>query len=434
MPPHTLDFESNSSQGSISSNMGYSTEEIVLVTTYTHPDKLAHTPKGDNGAGLYAFKLDLASGKLTERGSIGVSPNPAFLVKHPNLDVVYGTTECIDGPGDVLSFHVNMQAPACLDLVSRQAAGGRSTCYLNIAADCESITAVNYWDAKVCTMPLDSMGNVGSVCDTVVHPGAEYVDQANPDRTEHWMYRQRWPHAHCAVTEPYSSGQGRLYVCDLGKDSIVEYELSKETGKPALTRTGEIQLESSLGPRHLIFHPHVMVAYSVNELTSSVSAFKYNRKELNGNKEDASTPGALLEHMQTISTLPTDWQDKQTIKNGVWKAASHCSEIRMHPSGKLLFVANRGHDSLAIFKIDEATGALQLASIHASNGMCPRNYNFCSNGRWVIVGNQDSNNLTVLEVDVDAGTLRQASCVPCPAPNYVYCLPRSRPLQPNAGS
>lgn len=303
-------------------------------------------------------------------------------------------------------------------------AGGKSTCYINISQDKRSLTAVNYWDAKVCVLPVDEAGAVGQVAHTHAQPGSEYVDTHNPDRLEHWEYRQRWPHTHCAVTEPYS-GTDRIFVCDLGKDCVVHFRL--EDGR--LVRTGEVKLQDGLGPRHCIFHPRQKACYIVNELTSSVSFLHFNDKDLTGQEEDCMMKGAVLEHVRSISTLPHDWQDKQTIKNGVWKAASHCSEIRLHPSGKLLFVGNRGHESLAIFKIDEANGGdIELASIVPTCGACPRNYNFSATGQWVIVGNQDDNNVTIFECDVEAGTLLKRHQVDCPSPNYVYAVPKEAPL------
>mmetsp|Transcript_38796 Transcript_38796/g.91631 ORF Transcript_38796/g.91631 Transcript_38796/m.91631 type:complete len:431 (+) Transcript_38796:119-1411(+) len=430
MPPHNVEPVYNADVGSTHSSTP-ANSELVMVTGYTDIAKLAHTPTGEEGSGIYAFTLNSHSGKLTAEGSMQVSPNPAFLVKHPKLDIVYGTTECIDQPGEVLTFALDSNAPSKMKLMDRQQAGGRSTCYLKVSQDCSTMTAVNYWDAKVCVLPLTESGEAKSVSFTANHPGNEYVEQNNPDRTEHWQYRQRWPHSHCAEVEPYSSGQGRFYVCDLGRDSVMEYEMEKDQ---TLRRTGEVKLQAGLGPRHCVFHPRVKACFIVNELTSSVSVYKYNKKELDGGEEEASTPGALLEHVQTLSTLPVDWQDKQTIKNGVWKAASHCSEIRIHPSGRLLFVGNRGHDSLAVFKIDERKGGeLTLACIQPSNGECPRNYNFSATGQWCVIGNQNSNNVSVFEVDVDNGTLALKSQLPCPSPNYVYFIPKST-LVPSTGN
>jgi 6-phosphogluconolactonase len=129
-----------------------------------------------------------------------------------------------------------------------------------------------------------------------------------------------------------------MFICDLGRDTVMHFRLEGRK----LVWTGEVKVQQGNGPRHAVFHPRCKACYVVNELTSTVSFYKVNcDKELCGQVEDCQTEGAVLQHVRTISTLPEDWQDKQTVKNGVWKAASHCSEIRVHPTGKLLFVANR---------------------------------------------------------------------------------------------
>lgn len=394
--------------------------DLILVTTYTNPECLAHTPKMGNGKGIYAFDLCTHTGKMTQRGEpVEVRPNPAFLLKHPTLPIIYGSTERIDAPGEIFTLEIdsNTDAGVRMSNAPRRQAGGRSTCYINISDDRRTMTTVNYWDAKVCSMEMTPEGDVSEVATTIAMPGSEYVDTHNPDRTEHWQYRQRWPHTHCAVTEPYT-GKGVMFVCDLGRDCIVQLE----AGPSGLVNVGEVMLAAGLGPRHCIFHPRVQACFVVNELTSSVSSFRFNPE---GARSGSGEAGCILEHMQTISTLPVDWQDKQTIKNGVWKAASHCSEIRIHPSGKLLFIGNRGHDSLAIYHICQQTGELTLASIPSTNGACPRNYNFSREGKWVIAGNQDSGELCVFECDVQQGTLKMAHTVECPAPNFVYNVPRT---------
>jgi len=416
-----------------------STGETFLVCSYTNHDLLAHTPCGKTGAGVSSFQLS-DNGQLSAQGTLPVCDNPAFLLPHPTLPhVLYGTTECIHKNGEVLTFHVDPAQPSAIRLVGRQDAGGRSTCFLSVDKNARSVTAVNYWDAKVCVLPLAVDGEAGPVCHTDVQPGAEYVDAANPDRVEHWQYRQRWPHTHCAVKNEQDN-DGRLYVCDLGRDAVVQYsldhtleELAGVSASSVLRKTGEVSLAKNLGPRHIVFHPTLPAAYIVNELTSSVSYFKVNSKDLGGATESASEAGSLLELSGTISTLPAEWQTKQVTKNGVWKAASHCSEIRIHPSGNLLFIGNRGHDSLAVYQIDHAHGgALRLAGIVPSGGECPRNFNFSSTGRFVVVGNQNSDNLTAFAIDAQTGGLAQTSQVHCPSPNYVLGLPSHTPA-PNTG-
>eukprot|EP00899_Mesostigma_viride_P003085 jgi/Mesvir1/12778/Mv22833-RA.1 len=387
------------------------------------------------------FCFNSTTGELTRIGTCPLEPNPAFIMRHPTRkDVLYATTECIDRQGEVVTLE--MRSPASLSVVARQPAGGKSTCYITIPENSKHMLAVNYWDARVTSLPFDAKcGTIASVHDTNVQPGAEYVDSTNPDWQEHWQFRQRWPHTHCIVTEPFTK---RLhFVTDLGQDKL------KESGQ--LVGRGHVDLPKGKGPRHLLFHPTLPAAYCDNELDSTVTMFRYNPKpglagsgatssasvksgapagtaeSLEYFSEDASVSGSILESRQNLSSLPAEFQGRTVIHpNGVWKAASHSSEIRLHPSGKFLYVGNRGHDSLAVYAIDQTDGSLSVVQIAASGGRTPRNFNFDVTGRWMVVGNQDSNNLTVFAIDQDTGALRQeGSQVPLPMPNFVYALPLS---------
>jgi 6-phosphogluconolactonase (cycloisomerase 2 family) len=147
----------------------------------------------------------------------------------------------------------------------RVSAGGRSTCYLTMLASGKFLAAVNYWDSIVALLPIGaSDGLVAPVVDAHMQPAAEYVFRTNPDRVEHWAHRQRWPHTHCFVTEPYDGGAFHL-VPDLGRDIIWAYQVDAARGK--LVLCGGTQLEVLQGPRHLIFHPTQRTAYVINGKT-----------------------------------------------------------------------------------------------------------------------------------------------------------------------
>lgn len=181
---------------------------------------------------------------------------------------------------------------------------------------------------------------------------------------------------------------------------------------------GGVQLKKEQGPRHAVFHPRVRSMYIVNELKSTVSVLKYQEKIPDSTEvleEDSMDPSATLAHFQTLRTLPDDFESNDHHK-------SHASEIRLHPSGKYLFIANRGHDSIAIYSIDEAKdGELTLVSITPSGGVFPRNFNFA--GKFVVVGNQNSNNLTVFDFDMDQGTMKVVDTASQPSPNFVFAIP-----------
>jgi len=184
-------------------------------------------------------------------------------------------------------------------------------------------------------------------------------------------------------------------------------------------------LEKGSGPRHLVFHQTLRTAYVVNELRSTVSVFSFQDEVLkkceNGNVivHSASDPSSVLVHKETQSSLPPEWESKTVIKDGIWKAASHSSEIRLHPNGRFLYIGNRGHDSIAVFRVLE-DGLLERVGLIPSGGNTPRNFNFDHSGKWLVVGNQNSNNIITFRICQETGLLTQASKVACPSPNYVF--------------
>ena len=138
--------------------------------------------------------------------------------------------------------------------------------------------------------------------------------------------------------------------------------------------------------------------------------------------EDA---GSALRLTQCLSSLPESERGKQCISpEGIWKAASHSSEIRLHPGGRHFVVGNRGDDSVAVFEVPLDGGEVTLANITPSGGKCPRNFNWTGNGRFLVVGNQNSDSLCVFEFDAKSGALTPAHVAEGVAsPNYVYPIP-----------
>lgn len=189
-----------------------------------------------------------------------------------------------------------------------------------------------------------------------------------------------------------------------------------------------VQLKKEQGPRHIVFHPRVPVAYIINELKSTVSVLKCNLRVLEDSdysqEMDSNSNESVLRHIQTLRCLPSDFESHDHHR-------SHASEIRLHPDGKHVFVANRGHDSIAIFSIDEEReGLLTLVSITSSGGVFPRNFNFDSTGNFVVVGNQNSNDLCVFAFHKENGSLTPVDKVFQPSPNFVFSIPRREAKSP----
>jgi 6-phosphogluconolactonase len=413
---------------------GHVDDAIVLVGGYTHVDLLAHTPapsRSDAARGVHVLHVSGADGRITHLSTNAVGPNVAFITRSPvNPQLLYASTERIDDEGEIITLRLTPDFR--LVEQSRVKAGGRSTCYLNFSKTREWMMAVSYWDAKISTLRLDKLNGLpDSPRSILMQPGASYVDDSKPTREEHWKYRQRWPHSHCCVTEPY---HGRVhFVVDLGLDRVFAYRVDSREG--TLVPKGSVQLPRGKGPRHLLFHPTLRRAYLVNELDSTVSVFEvslpdeWTREEACGAAEarewSCEDAGSALRLTQCLSSLPESERGKQCISpEGIWKAASHSSEIRLHPGGRHFVVGNRGDDSVAVFEVPLDGGEVTLANITPSGGKCPRNFNWTGNGRFLVVGNQNSDSLCVFEFDAKSGALTPAHVAEGVAsPNYVYPIP-----------
>jgi len=181
---------------------------------------------------------------------------------------------------------------------------------------------------------------------------------------------------------------------DLGLDKIFIYTLDLESGVLIAHQPAFFKVASGSGPRHGIFHPNGQYLYVSLELSSSVLALEFNAES------------GTLEEIQTITTLPDDFADH-----------SHCSDIHVTPSGKYLYVGNRGHDSLTIYSIDENTGLLTLIGHQSTKGRTPRNFAIDPTGDYVLVANQDSDTIVVFKIDQETGQLLDTGIiVDCPTP------------------
>jgi 6-phosphogluconolactonase len=300
------------------------------------------------------------------------------------------------------------------------------------------LVAVSYWDAVTTVLNIFPDGSLGETVYRRQEPAAAqfFHAQGQPTREVHWRYRQKWPHAHCVVQEPYS--RSLLFTTDLGLDCCHVWRLDVATGRMNLAQT--VNLDPGRGPRHLCFHPRVRAAFVVNELDSTVSVLRYHGEEVEDQSVSASTDAvedacpaavvsshsknAVLQHLQTLSSLPECAQGKSvTTPCGIWKAASHSSELRLRPDGRFLYVGNRGHDSIAVFKVDENQGGLlTLDHVVPAGGACPRNFNFTKCGSFLLVGCQNTSTLVSFACDPSTGMLTPKASMELPSPNYVHAL------------
>lgn len=333
---------------------------MVYFGTYT----------GEKSQGIYLAAFDSAKGILAPARLAAKTKNPTFLAVNKKTRILYAANEIADfggtNSGAVSAFRIEAQSGSLTPL-NQQPSGGSGPCHLAVARNGSCVVVANYGSGSVAVLPLDAEGRLDPLTSSVQHRGSS----ANPQR-------QEGPHAHFVTWTPDDE---RVLACDLGLDKVMIYQLSGtlsiHPNDPA-----SFQLERGSGPRHLAFDPKGRFVFILNELSSTLTACRY----------DPST-GSIVKN-ETVSTLPKGFSGVNT-----------CAEIQVHPSGKTLYASNRGDNSLAVFSLDPTTGSVKLIQHVPTQGKTPRHFALDPTGRWLLAENQDSNSVVTFAVDEKTGTL-----------------------------
>jgi len=328
----------------------------VYTGTYTRPQK---------SKGIYAWRFQPATGKLTPIGIAAETPNPSFLAVHPNQHFLYAVNE--DNNGHVTSFAID-QATGKLKQLNQVSSKGGGPCHLTADRSGKFLYVANYNSGSVAAFPIHDDGSLGEASAFIQHTGSSVNQQ-----------RQKGPHAHATVVSPDNH---YLFTADLGLDQVIGYRIDASRGGMATDDPQITKIAPGSGPRHVAFRPDGRFLYVLNELTSNVVAFRYD-----------ATKGTN-EEMQTISTLPADF-----------KGNNSGAEIMVHRSGNYLYTSNRGHDSIAIFRIDLTSGKLTAIGHASTRGKTPRGFAIDATGQWLFAGNQETDNMSLYRIDLKTGNL-----------------------------
>jgi 6-phosphogluconolactonase len=343
---------------------------------------------GSGKKDIEAFRFDPATGALASLGRAAAIAHPSFLAVAPNHHFLYAISEG-HGPNDsgVSAFSIDAVTGKLTLLNSQPAGGGAGPCHVEVDASGKNVLIANYGSGSVAVFPLNANGALGPVSAFVQDSGSS----VNPER-------QEGPHAHCIVTDP---ADRFAFVCDLGLDKVMVFKFDSSNGTLTPATPAFVPVSPGAGPRHIAFHPNGKLAYVINEMASSITAFAY----------DAGR-GALRE-IQTESTLPKDFSGRNTD-----------AEIAVHPSGKFVYGSNRGDDSIAVFACDPSTGRLTFTERVSTGGKTPRHFEIDPTGGWLLAANQDSDTVVVFRVDGTTGRLQPVGApVPSNNPMCVKFLP-----------
>ncbi len=339
----------------------------LLPASFAQGDRIAYIGTYTRGAskGIYAYRFQPSSGKLTEIGLAAETPNPSFLAVHPNGKFLYAANETKDGT--VTAFSIDA-ASGKLTQLNQVSAKGSGPCHVALDKTGKVLFVANYNNGSIAAYPVGADGKLGEASAAIQHTGSS----VNPQR-------QRGPHAHSVNVSPDNKF---LLVADLGLDEILTYRI--DTAKGTLTPGDPpyTKIAGGSGPRHFAFDPKGKFAYVCDEMVSKVTAFTYD-----------AAKGSLTE-IETVSMVPKDFTGNNSA-----------AEIFVHPNGRFLYASNRGHDSIVVFAIDEKKGTLTPVDWTSTQGKTPRNFAIDPTGRYLFAANQDSGNIAVFRIDAKTGKL-----------------------------
>ncbi|MDR3692145.1 MAG: lactonase family protein [Fimbriimonas sp.] len=324
---------------------------------------------GQGSKGIYRIQLNSETGAMSEPELAAESPNPSFLVADSKHHALYAVDESNQGYLSAFSIEPNGN----LKFLNRQSSQGSAPCHISIGAKGQKVFVANYSDGVLASFPIQPDGSLGSVDWQFKNKGAG----PNSDR-------QEGPHAHSF----YTDGRGRFTVsCDLGTDELLVFPIVP-SGSPMM----RVKLPPGSGPRHVAIGSNGKFVYVCNEMASTVSTIQIK-----------STGWSVV---QTVGTLPP----------GTSVPDSTTAEIQCHPSGKWVYVSNRGHDSIAVFEV-QADGTLKSIDVHKVGVRIPRGFGIDPSGKWLVVAGQNSNDIESYRIDEHSGLISgSASKIRLPSP------------------
>ena len=357
---------------------------LVLVLTAMHgqsPSLKSHEEKywiyvgtanykGAPSRKLYVGRFDTGTGELELLGVATEAENSGFLAVRPDQRYLYATDEVGDlygkKVGGVSAFRLDA-ATGKVELVNQVPSFGANPAYITVSRNGRFVLVPSYYGGTM-SLPIRDDGSLGP-------PACEVRETGSGVNRE----RQESSHPHSVVLSPDNRF---AVIADLGLDKIFVYRFDQVTGSLTSNSPAFVQAPPGSGPRHLAFSPDAHFAYVVNELNSTISTYSFDAQH------------GVLHLLQTISSLPPRFRGENSG-----------AEVQVGPSGRFVYVSNRGHDSIGVFEVDSQKHTLKSIQDVSSQGRTPRNFVFDPSGKFLLVGNQDSDRIVVFKVDEATGKL-----------------------------
>ncbi|HTL09749.1 MAG TPA: lactonase family protein [Chitinophagaceae bacterium] len=333
----------------------FAQHSYLLIGTYTN----------GKSEGIYVYDFNSSNGKGVYKSKIK-AVNPSFLAVSPTKQYVYAAFEDGNGKGSVGAYRFNKK-DGSLSFINQQSSGGDNPCYVAEDKTGKWVTVANYSGGSLAVFPVKGNGALGASTQLIQHNGSSVNKQ-----------RQEKAHVHCTY---FSADNKYLFVPDLGMDKLMLYTFNSRTGALKEATPAYLASPDSGGPRHITFSPNQQYAYLMEELKGTVVVYRYQQGKLT--------------QVQTISAAAPGFQ-------GFMGSA----DIHTSADGKFLYCSNRGDaNTISIFKINATNGKLTAVGQQSTLGIAPRNFSLDPSGNYLLVANQNSDNIVVFKRNKITGLL-----------------------------
>ncbi|EGZ30343.1 hypothetical protein PHYSODRAFT_471538 [Phytophthora sojae] len=330
-----------------------------------------------SGKGVYTYKFDTTDGSLTPFGITSVGVNPVYVQGStkkfsggkPVLYTVNAVTDASKKyPGTQTGYvsALTLRSNGTLELLNTLESHGGNPTHISLNPS-EDFLVVSNYDGSLSMFPLNDDGSLAN----------ESFHQEFPTGSEVVMDQQATGHIHSSMWLPNSN---HVVAANLGSDELLQYDL--DVTKKTLKSIGAVKRPPGSGPRHMALHPDGNFAYVVDEISNTVGVYKIDK--------ETNTLSSLA--VQNITTLPADFTNTSTA-----------ADVHLSNNGKFLYASNRGHNSIAMFAVDETDGPLTSLGWESSRGKTPKS--FVVYGDWMVVANQDSDTMHTFAINADTGLL-----------------------------
>lgn len=332
------------------------------VGTYTKKDS----------KGIYKYQIS-SDGKLSNVGLMAEVINPTFLTKSKDKKTLFAVGETDkNGTGFISAFKIEKDS---LQLINKTETGGANPCFVAINND-NYIVVANYSGGNVGLLKAEASGELSPLLHVQQHAGKGTTE------------RQKSPHPHSAWFHP---NKEEIIAVDLGTNELWFSKIDSVKNELVFTAQKKLKMAEGAGPRHLTFHPNNKWIYVLNELKNTVSLVK---EKNNVYAVDFST-----------NTLPSDF-----------KAFSKAADIHISNDGKFLYASNRGHESIVIYEVNPENGRLKTVGYQSVLGAHPRNFALTPDNQFLLVANQDTDNIVSFKRDAKTGKLILVDEISAPTP------------------